>query len=184
MPGVGGRRQRADHAGSRPGAGKAPGRGVFDPRYSLQFRRRGGQLLRMGAGSAAIVLGGRGSDAARIRHPRSRLRYHADARQGGQYPAPHGRDGDWRGKGPRRQEYARAVSVITGLDHVVVLVRDINVASAAYQTLLARAPSWQYSGGGADRVVFTLDNTPIALVEIGRAHARTPITIKTRKPSS
>src|SRR5437867_3013847 len=118
----------------------------------------------MGAGSAAIVLGGRGSDAARIRHPRSRLRYHADARQGGQYPAPHGRDGDWRGKGPRRQEYARAVSVITGLDHVVVLVRDINVASAAYQTLLARAPSWQYSCGGADRVLFTLDNTTIELV--------------------
>ena len=54
--------------------------------------------------------------------------------------------------------------MITGLDHVVVLVRDINVASAAYQTLLARAPSWQYSGGGADRVLFTLDNTTIELV--------------------
>ena len=54
--------------------------------------------------------------------------------------------------------------MITGLDHVVVLVRDINVASAAYQTLLARAPSWQYSGGGADRVLFTLDNTTMELV--------------------
>jgi catechol 2,3-dioxygenase-like lactoylglutathione lyase family enzyme len=54
--------------------------------------------------------------------------------------------------------------VITGLDHVVVLVRNINAASAAYQTLLARAPSWQYGGGGADRVLFTLDNTTIELV--------------------
>jgi catechol 2,3-dioxygenase-like lactoylglutathione lyase family enzyme len=54
--------------------------------------------------------------------------------------------------------------VITGLDHVVVLTGDINAASAAYQTLLARAPSWQYGGGGADRVLFTLDNTTIELV--------------------
>jgi catechol 2,3-dioxygenase-like lactoylglutathione lyase family enzyme len=54
--------------------------------------------------------------------------------------------------------------LITGLDHVVVLARDINGASAAYQTLLARAPSWQYGGGGADRVLFTLDNTTMELV--------------------
>jgi catechol 2,3-dioxygenase-like lactoylglutathione lyase family enzyme len=54
--------------------------------------------------------------------------------------------------------------LITGLDHVVVLVRDINAASAAYQTLLARAPSWQCGGGGADRVLFTLDNTTMELV--------------------
>jgi catechol 2,3-dioxygenase-like lactoylglutathione lyase family enzyme len=54
--------------------------------------------------------------------------------------------------------------VITGLDHVVVLTGDISAASAAYQTLLARAPSWQYGGGGADRVLFTLDNTTIELV--------------------
>jgi catechol 2,3-dioxygenase-like lactoylglutathione lyase family enzyme len=54
--------------------------------------------------------------------------------------------------------------VITGLDHVVVLTGDISAASAAYQTLLARAPSWQYGGGGADRVLFTLDNTTLELV--------------------
>jgi catechol 2,3-dioxygenase-like lactoylglutathione lyase family enzyme len=54
--------------------------------------------------------------------------------------------------------------VITGLDHVVVLTGDISAASAAYQTLLARAPSWQYGGGGADRVLFTLDNTTMELV--------------------
>jgi catechol 2,3-dioxygenase-like lactoylglutathione lyase family enzyme len=54
--------------------------------------------------------------------------------------------------------------VITGLDHVVILTGDINAASAAYQILLARAPSWRYGGGGADRVLFTLDNTTIELV--------------------
>jgi catechol 2,3-dioxygenase-like lactoylglutathione lyase family enzyme len=54
--------------------------------------------------------------------------------------------------------------VITGLDHVVVLTGDINAASAAYQTLFARAPAWQYGGGGADRVLFTLDNTTLELV--------------------
>ncbi len=54
--------------------------------------------------------------------------------------------------------------MITGLDHVVVLTGDINAASAAYQTLFARAPAWQYSGDGADRVLFTLDNTTLELV--------------------
>ena len=54
--------------------------------------------------------------------------------------------------------------MITGLDHVVVLSGDINAASAAYQTLFARTPAWQYSGDGAERVLFTLDNTTLELV--------------------
>ena len=89
---------------------------------------------------------------------------HGDAGQGGQDPASHRRDGDRRGEGPRRQEHARAVPVITGLDHVVVLTGDIKAATAAYQTLFARAPAWQNSGDGADRVLFTLDNMTLELV--------------------
>lgn len=54
--------------------------------------------------------------------------------------------------------------MITGLDHVVVLTGDINAATSAYQTLFARAPAWQYGGDGADRVLFTLDNTTLELV--------------------
>jgi catechol 2,3-dioxygenase-like lactoylglutathione lyase family enzyme len=54
--------------------------------------------------------------------------------------------------------------VITGLDHVVVLTGDIAGGAAAYQTLFAQAPSWKYSGNGADRVEFTLDNTTLELV--------------------
>ena len=54
--------------------------------------------------------------------------------------------------------------MITGLDHVVVLTGDINAAAAAYQTLFACAPAWQYGGDGADRVLFTLDNTTLELV--------------------
>jgi catechol 2,3-dioxygenase-like lactoylglutathione lyase family enzyme len=54
--------------------------------------------------------------------------------------------------------------MITGLDHVVALVRDIDAARAAYQTLLARAPAWQNSGDGADRVLFTLDNMTLELM--------------------
>ena len=54
--------------------------------------------------------------------------------------------------------------MITGLDHVVALVRDIGAAKAAYQTLLGRAPAWQNSGEGADRVLFTLDNMTIELM--------------------
>jgi len=54
--------------------------------------------------------------------------------------------------------------MITGLDHVVALVKDIGAAKAAYQTLLGRAPAWQNSGEGADRVLFTLENMTIELM--------------------
>jgi catechol 2,3-dioxygenase-like lactoylglutathione lyase family enzyme len=54
--------------------------------------------------------------------------------------------------------------VITGLDHVVLLVEDIQAAAAAYQTLFARAPAWQNTGEGADRVLFTLDNMTLELM--------------------
>ncbi len=54
--------------------------------------------------------------------------------------------------------------MITSLDHVVVLTGDMNAASAAYQTLFARSPAWQNSGEGADRVLFTLDNTTLELM--------------------
>jgi catechol 2,3-dioxygenase-like lactoylglutathione lyase family enzyme len=54
--------------------------------------------------------------------------------------------------------------VISGLDHVVVLVRDIAAATSAYQTLFARTPAWRNSGDGAERVLFTLDNTTLELM--------------------
>ncbi len=54
--------------------------------------------------------------------------------------------------------------MISGLDHVVVLVDDIKTASASCQTLLARAPAWQNSGDGADRVLFTLENMTLELM--------------------
>ena len=54
--------------------------------------------------------------------------------------------------------------MITGLDHVVVLLEDIKAGASVYETLFARAPSWQYSGDGTDRVLFTLDNTTLELV--------------------
>jgi catechol 2,3-dioxygenase-like lactoylglutathione lyase family enzyme len=54
--------------------------------------------------------------------------------------------------------------VITGLDHVVILVADIAAAAAAYQTLFARAPAWRNTGDGAMRVLFTLDNMTLELM--------------------
>jgi catechol 2,3-dioxygenase-like lactoylglutathione lyase family enzyme len=54
--------------------------------------------------------------------------------------------------------------VITGLDHVVVLVNDIEAAAKAYQTLFARTPSWRNSGEGAARALFTLDNATLELM--------------------
>ena len=54
--------------------------------------------------------------------------------------------------------------MITSLDHVVVLTGDIAGGTAAYQTLFAQAPSWTYSGDGADRALFTLENMTLELV--------------------
>ena len=54
--------------------------------------------------------------------------------------------------------------MITGLDHVVLLVNDIGAGAMAYQTLLACAPAWQSAGDGADRVLFTLDNMTLELM--------------------
>ena len=54
--------------------------------------------------------------------------------------------------------------MITGLDHVVVLLDDMHAGVAAYETLLARKPSWRHSGDGADRVLFTLDNMTLELM--------------------
>jgi catechol 2,3-dioxygenase-like lactoylglutathione lyase family enzyme len=54
--------------------------------------------------------------------------------------------------------------VITGLDHVVILIGDIAAAELAYQTLFARAPAWRNTGDGADRVLFTLDNMTLELM--------------------
>jgi hypothetical protein len=48
--------------------------------------------------------------------------------------------------------------VITGLDHLVVLLEDIKAGSAAYELLLGRAPSWRSESEGAETVLFTLDN--------------------------
>ena len=54
--------------------------------------------------------------------------------------------------------------MITGLDHVVILIEDIAVGTAAFEALLARKPSWHNSGEGADRVLFTLDNVTLELM--------------------
>ena len=54
--------------------------------------------------------------------------------------------------------------MIVGLDHVVVLAGDIAAATMGYQTLFARAPAWRSSGDGAERVMFTLDNTTLELM--------------------
>lgn len=54
--------------------------------------------------------------------------------------------------------------MITGLDHVVILVADIAAGTAAYETLFARSPAWRHSGDGAERVLFTLDNMTLELM--------------------
>jgi catechol 2,3-dioxygenase-like lactoylglutathione lyase family enzyme len=54
--------------------------------------------------------------------------------------------------------------VITGLDHVVALIEDIEAGATACELLLGRTPSWRSQSDGADRVLFTLDNMTLELM--------------------
>ncbi|MFL5098489.1 MAG: VOC family protein [Bradyrhizobium sp.] len=54
--------------------------------------------------------------------------------------------------------------MITALDHLVVLLGDIEAGTKAYETLLGRAPSWRSRTDGADSVFFTLENMSLELM--------------------
>ncbi len=54
--------------------------------------------------------------------------------------------------------------MITGLDHIVVLLSDIKAGAKAYELLLGRAPSWRSGSDGAETVLFTLDNMSLELM--------------------
>jgi catechol 2,3-dioxygenase-like lactoylglutathione lyase family enzyme len=54
--------------------------------------------------------------------------------------------------------------MITGLDHLVVLLEDIEAGARAYQLLLGCAPSWRGASDGAETVLFTLDNMTLELM--------------------
>ena len=54
--------------------------------------------------------------------------------------------------------------MIEALDHAVILVRDLDVAIADYEALLARQVAWRTSGDGAAAALLTLDNTSIELM--------------------
>lgn len=54
--------------------------------------------------------------------------------------------------------------MIIGLDHAVVLVRDIEAAVAGYQVLLGRAPAWRANSHGGATAIFALDNTSLELM--------------------
>ncbi|HJV56929.1 MAG TPA: VOC family protein [Methylomirabilota bacterium] len=59
-----------------------------------------------------------------------------------------------------------APPIVHALDHVVVAVRDLDAAVAAYRTLLGRAPAWRAEahGGGATVVTFALANVAVELI--------------------
>jgi catechol 2,3-dioxygenase-like lactoylglutathione lyase family enzyme len=56
--------------------------------------------------------------------------------------------------------------MITGLDHVVIAVRDLDASVGAYEALLGRAASWrsEADGGGAEVAGFGLENVGVELI--------------------
>ncbi len=80
-------------------------------RHPVQRRRRDRQLLRVGAGPAAVLLGrGRGQRPA-VPGAATRVRGGAGARRARRRVAPHRGDGDRRRQGAGRESGARAVPV-------------------------------------------------------------------------
>src|SRR5260370_35277061 len=61
---------------------------------------------------------------------------------------------------------AASPPIVHALDHVVVAVRDLDAAVAAYRALLGRAPAWRAEahGGGATVGTFALANVSVELV--------------------
>jgi catechol 2,3-dioxygenase-like lactoylglutathione lyase family enzyme len=54
--------------------------------------------------------------------------------------------------------------VITGLDHIVLLARDIVPAVSAYETLLAQEVAWRTNGDGVETAIFTLANMSLEIM--------------------
>ena len=54
--------------------------------------------------------------------------------------------------------------MITALDHLVVLLGDIEAGAKTYEMLLGRAPSWRTRSDGLETVLFTLDNMTLELM--------------------
>lgn len=54
--------------------------------------------------------------------------------------------------------------MITGLDHVALIVRDLPAATERYTTLLGCAPNWHGADGGVENVWFELDNMALDII--------------------
>jgi catechol 2,3-dioxygenase-like lactoylglutathione lyase family enzyme len=54
--------------------------------------------------------------------------------------------------------------VITGLDHIVLLARDIGPAVAAHEMLLGQTVAWRTSGDGVETAIFTLANMSLEIM--------------------
>jgi catechol 2,3-dioxygenase-like lactoylglutathione lyase family enzyme len=54
--------------------------------------------------------------------------------------------------------------MITGLDHVVILLDDLEAGVATYETLFARKPAWRSTSDGAAMALFTVANMSVELM--------------------
>ena len=60
--------------------------------------------------------------------------------------------------------YGVVAAMITNLDHVVVLVRDLEAGVASYRTLFGRESSWRTQSKGAATAMFTLNHMSLELM--------------------
>lgn len=69
--------------------------------------------------------------------------------------------------------------MITGLDHIAVVVHDLEAAIRGYTRLLGRAPNWRGADGGAHHAWFQLGNTALDVIApTGEGHTGNQITAR------
>ncbi|WP_300391594.1 VOC family protein [Henriciella sp.] len=56
------------------------------------------------------------------------------------------------------------MSLMTGLDHIVLVCPEIEAGTATYSSLLGREPDWRASANGAATALFTVQNTALELM--------------------
>lgn len=69
--------------------------------------------------------------------------------------------------------------MITGLDHVALVVHDLEAAIAGYRRILGRAPNWRGADGGAHHAWFQLGNTALDIIApTGEGHTGSQISAR------
>ena len=117
------------------------------------------------ADAPEICLGARGGSFVAPDSRRLARRLRAElARTDGADADPSGSGVSGRQGGRPPCQTSRSSPMITALDHIVLIVRDLAASIRAYETLLGVSVAWRAKADGAETAMFTLANMSLELM--------------------